>query len=240
MLQEALQLAGSTLAQVTDESSAIEALGHAPLLVPGEIENLKLTWPGDLPLAERWLAARAAAHPAITFRRLTDADLPMLHGWLHRPHVARWWLGEDDPPTLQDTVSDYGAAALAQSSDELFIAHAAAEPIGFIQSYVAKGSGDGWWEDEVDPGVRGVDQFLSDGDRLNQGLGTRMLGAFVARLFQDTAVTRVQADPHPANTRAIRCYSKVGFKPVREITTPDGPALLMVMERPAAAGATNP
>jgi 2-C-methyl-D-erythritol 4-phosphate cytidylyltransferase len=40
---------------VTDEASAIEALGLAPKLVPGEAENFKLTYPGDFALAERLL-----------------------------------------------------------------------------------------------------------------------------------------------------------------------------------------
>jgi 2-C-methyl-D-erythritol 4-phosphate cytidylyltransferase len=43
---------------VTDEASAIEALGHAPLLVPGELENFKLTWPQELALAARVLRSR--------------------------------------------------------------------------------------------------------------------------------------------------------------------------------------
>ena len=42
---------------ITDESSAIEALGHEPKLVRGEWENFKLTWPGDFALAERLLAS---------------------------------------------------------------------------------------------------------------------------------------------------------------------------------------
>lgn len=44
--------------RITDEASAIEALGHQPLLVPGAIDNIKLTWPDDFALAERWLGAR--------------------------------------------------------------------------------------------------------------------------------------------------------------------------------------
>ena len=57
LLQQALAQAGDG---VTDEASAIEALGHAPLLVPGELENFKVTWPQDLVLAERLLATRGA------------------------------------------------------------------------------------------------------------------------------------------------------------------------------------
>ncbi|WP_088280660.1 2-C-methyl-D-erythritol 4-phosphate cytidylyltransferase [Ideonella sp. A 288] len=58
-----LGLLGRALAEaggaVTDESSAVEALGHAPRLVPGEAENFKLTYPGDFALAERLLLNKA-------------------------------------------------------------------------------------------------------------------------------------------------------------------------------------
>jgi 2-C-methyl-D-erythritol 4-phosphate cytidylyltransferase len=55
LLQRALLAAGD---KVTDESSAIEALGLQPRLVPGEVENLKLTWPQDFALARRLLETR--------------------------------------------------------------------------------------------------------------------------------------------------------------------------------------
>jgi 2-C-methyl-D-erythritol 4-phosphate cytidylyltransferase len=43
---------------ITDEASAVEALGHQPLLVQGNFENIKITWPDDFALAERLLATR--------------------------------------------------------------------------------------------------------------------------------------------------------------------------------------
>jgi 2-C-methyl-D-erythritol 4-phosphate cytidylyltransferase len=55
-LKPALAAAGPC---VTDEASAVEALGHAPRLVRGELENLKVTWPEDFALAERLLATRS-------------------------------------------------------------------------------------------------------------------------------------------------------------------------------------
>ncbi len=57
LLQEALAFAG---AGVTDEASAIEALGHAPKLVAASLENFKITWPVDFDLAARLLKTR---HP---------------------------------------------------------------------------------------------------------------------------------------------------------------------------------
>ena len=55
LLRPALAAGGDA---VTDEASAIEALGHAPKLVQGEAENFKITWPGDFALAERLLGTR--------------------------------------------------------------------------------------------------------------------------------------------------------------------------------------
>jgi RimJ/RimL family protein N-acetyltransferase len=71
---------------------------------------------------------------------------------------------------------------------------------------------------------------------LGQGLGTAMVGEFVQFLWRDPAVTRIQADPAPTNARAIRCYEKAGFHSLGLITTPDGPALLMLLDRPLPIG----
>jgi 2-C-methyl-D-erythritol 4-phosphate cytidylyltransferase len=40
---------------VTDEAGAVEALGLAPRLVRGSVENLKVTWAEDFGIAERLL-----------------------------------------------------------------------------------------------------------------------------------------------------------------------------------------
>ena len=50
--QQALQAAGE---QVTDESSAMEAMGWQPRLVPGSARNFKVTYPEDFALAEALL-----------------------------------------------------------------------------------------------------------------------------------------------------------------------------------------
>ena len=48
-------------ALVTDEASAIEAMGLAPRLVPGNERNIKVTYADDLALAELYLTAAAGA-----------------------------------------------------------------------------------------------------------------------------------------------------------------------------------
>ncbi|MBH9554052.1 2-C-methyl-D-erythritol 4-phosphate cytidylyltransferase [Inhella sp. 4Y17] len=59
LLERALREAKTQGVVVTDEASAIEALGLRPLLVPCSMENLKVTLPQDFALAERLLRSRA-------------------------------------------------------------------------------------------------------------------------------------------------------------------------------------
>jgi len=165
---------------------------------------------------------------SISFRPLHASDFSMLHDWLCRPHVAEWWT---PLPTRVEVEADFAPMLAPDSPDRGYIALRDGQPLGFIQSYVVMGSGDGWWEDERDPGARGIDQFLAHAEQLNRGLGSAMVRAFTDQLFADPAVTRIQTDPSPRNARAIRSYAKAGFRALGEVVTPDGPALLMVRER---------
>jgi 2-C-methyl-D-erythritol 4-phosphate cytidylyltransferase len=56
-LQEALQRAGDA---VTDEASAMEAMGKRPKLIIGSVQNFKVTYPEDFALAQAVLLSRRA------------------------------------------------------------------------------------------------------------------------------------------------------------------------------------
>ena len=164
-----------------------------------------------------------------TFQPLAEQDLPRLHEWLNRPHLIEYW---GLPPTLEEVRDKYVPRMTSSPADEPYIAYLDDRPAGYIQSYVAVETDDGWWLGQHDAGVRGIDLFLADPEDLGRGLGTEMVSQFVRTLFTDPSVTRIQVDPAPGNGRAIRCYEKAGFHRVGSITTPDGDAILMVIERP--------
>jgi aminoglycoside 6'-N-acetyltransferase Ib len=165
----------------------------------------------------------------ITFRAMTRDDLPLFHEWLKRPHVAEWW---PDRSSLEELEQEYEPVFAGAIQHRCFFAMLDGEPIGFIQHYTPAAFHDeGWWLDEHDPAVRGIDQFLANESQLNRGLGSAMVRAFVRYLFADPNVSRIQTDPDPRNARAIRCYEKAGFHAVGEVTTLDGPALLMYCDR---------
>jgi 2-C-methyl-D-erythritol 4-phosphate cytidylyltransferase len=56
LLRDALA-AATDAACITDDASAIEAMGHTPMLVEGHPRNLKVTLPQDIRIAEMYLAA---------------------------------------------------------------------------------------------------------------------------------------------------------------------------------------
>ena len=101
--------------------------------------------------------------------------------------------------------------------------------LGMPSRTFALGSGDGWWEEETDPGTRNrpvTGECITTGQRL----GTKLVRALVELLFNDPEVTKIQTDPSPT-LEAIRCYEKAGFE--RQGTVTDGPAVYMVQTRQA-------
>jgi aminoglycoside 6'-N-acetyltransferase Ib len=163
-----------------------------------------------------------------SFRPLTRRDLPLLHEWLNRPHVAEWWEGT----TSFEYVEQTHGADLDSNVIWQYFARLDDQPVGYVQLYRVMGADPDWWTDETDPGARGVDQFLAHEVQLGRGLGSEMVRQFLARLLeQDPTVTKVQTDPSPQNGRAIRAYEKAGFRKLREVVTPDGPAILMGVTR---------
>ncbi len=166
-------------------------------------------------------------HLHVEFRPLTESDLPLLHSWLNRPHVLEWWNGAS---SLEDVRAKY-LPRIGSGKVRPYLAYLDSEPIGYIQSYVAIETEDGWWTGQSDPGVLGIDQFIADPRLLGQGLGTAMASQFAAWLLKDPRVGRLQVDPRPDNARAVRCYEKAGFRRQGVVATPDGPALLMTLDR---------
>jgi 2-C-methyl-D-erythritol 4-phosphate cytidylyltransferase/2-C-methyl-D-erythritol 2,4-cyclodiphosphate synthase len=115
LLREALSRAGDA---VTDESSAVEALGHAPKLVAGDAGNFKLTYADDFVRAERALAALEV--PMTTIRIGEGWDIhalvtgrPLILGGVTIPH-DQGLDGHSDADALAHAITDalLGAAAL--------------------------------------------------------------------------------------------------------------------------------
>jgi 2-C-methyl-D-erythritol 2,4-cyclodiphosphate synthase len=113
-----------TMGTASTMTSAVEALGLQPLLVPGSSDNFKVTLPGDLALAEAVLQRRqlqSSALPASAVLRVGQGfdvhvlceGRPLIIGGVNIPY-ARGLLGHSDADVLLHALIDalLGAAAL--------------------------------------------------------------------------------------------------------------------------------
>ena len=168
----------------------------------------------------------------VTFRRLTDDDLPMLHAWLNEPGVVQWWEGDD--VSWDAVVRDYGE----QNPDptEHWLAIVEDAPIGWIQSWAAadEPAEAAKWAPHVDAHAAGIDYLVADPGVRGSGLGSRMIKAFVDDVVfgLHPQYTQVAAAPYSANVASWRALEKAGFRFAAEIVDKDGPCRLMVIDRP--------
>ena len=160
------------------------------------------------------------------FRPVTAADLPMLAEWIARPHWQEWWGGpEEEIGHIRDMVE-------GRDTTRPFIFGEDGQELGYIQVWViADQRVEPWltvapWLRDLPDDAVGVDLSIADAARLGQGLGTRALRAFVAVLRAEGHGTIV-IDPDPANLRAVRAYTRAGFRPIPELLGRTGESLLM-------------
>jgi aminoglycoside 6'-N-acetyltransferase len=167
----------------------------------------------------------------LVFRPLTRNDLPRLHEWLNRPHVARWW---HERPTLDEVVARYAPAIEGKDPSDHYIAVADGREVGFVETYLIADHPD--WDAVVraGPGVAGADLFIAEPSLTGKGLGTAMLRRFVDEIvFAPEKTTACLADVDVDNTASLRAFEKAGFTRVGEIVDPESgrPHALLRRER---------
>ena len=145
-------------AEATDESSAIEALGHAPLLVRGELENFKLTWPADF---ETGGAVTEAAAMSVELRvgegwdtHALVAGRPLVLGGVTIPHT-HGLDGHSDADALLHAITDalFGAAGLGDIGrhfPDTDAAFAGADSIALLREAARRVAAAGWQIVNVD------------------------------------------------------------------------------------------
>lgn len=178
------------------------------------------------------MTGEKASAGAITFRRLIDDDLPMLHGWLNEPGVVQWWEGDD--VSWGAVVRDYGSAS--EDSTEHWIACLDAKAIGWIQCYPAVDEPeetDPWFALGIDRTAAGIDYLIGDRMARGKGLGTAMIRAFIVDVVfgRHPQWTAACACPYEANEASWRALASAGFRFVGIVDDPDGPCRLMALAR---------
>ncbi len=163
------------------------------------------------------------------FERLKARDLPLVHRWLHTPHVYRWW--HADAGTFEEVSARYSAYIEGREPVEPYLILYGNRSIGYIQTYHV--SDDEEYAELVGiEGSAGVDLFIGEEGLLYRGLGPRLIRRFLKEVvFADAGIEVCIIDPEPENEAAIRAYEKAGFRHFKSVETSEGPAYLMKLGR---------
>ena len=131
----------------------------------------------------------------VVVRSVTTSDLPALEAVMRCPGVRAWWWDFD--------IDEFAAELDDPDVCPLIIEHAG-EVVGYIQ-----------FSEEISVQYRsaGIDLSLHD-DHQGRGLGSDAVRTVARYLFAERGHHRLTIDPAVRNERAIRCYERVGFKPV--------------------------
>jgi len=170
----------------------------------------------------------------VTFRRLTDEDLPLLHRWLNEPGVVRWWEGDD--VSWEGVVRDYGSGQT--DPVEFHLALLEGDPVGWIQCYAVADEPEEagpWWELGIDRTAAGIDYLIGEPAARGRGLGSSMIRCFVRDVVfaGHPHWTQACAAPLEANVASWRALERAGFRFVGLVPNADGVGRLMAVDRPA-------
>jgi RimJ/RimL family protein N-acetyltransferase len=165
------------------------------------------------------------------FRPLEEADLRLLHEWLQRTHVRRWW---SEHETYDDVVEHYLPAIEGREPTDHYVVLLDRRPVAFVETYLVSDYPDYARAVGVGAGVAGVDLFIAEEELTGKGLGSEVLRTFVRDVvFAEPATTACIAGPETRNIASIRAFEKAGFRRVGEFLEPDDAELhtLVRLER---------
>ncbi|SHN47235.1 GNAT family N-acetyltransferase [Cryptosporangium aurantiacum] len=133
----------------------------------------------------------------VRLRVATADDVPALAAIRSKPEVYdRWRGGEDLTGTVAGELTEDDVVVLAVQFED--------RVVGAIQ-----------WGEEEDPEYRhaSIDIYLDPAVH-GRGLGTDAVRTLARYLIDERGHHRLVIDPAADNEAAIRCYAKVGFRPV--------------------------
>jgi aminoglycoside 6'-N-acetyltransferase len=152
------------------------------------------------------------------FRPLGTGDLRLLHEWLQREHVRRWWT---ERQTYEQVVEHYLPAIEGREPTDVYLIFLDERPAGFIQTYVVSAHPEYQKLVGVEDSVAGVDLFLADAELTGRGIGSRALAQFVNDVVFSAPTTHACiADPDAENVASLRAFERVGFTRVRDFVDP--------------------
>lgn len=145
----------------------------------------------------------------VRLRRAEKPDIPRLAEIRSTPEVRQHWRGGDD--MVAEVEKDF-----SEPDSTAYVIELDGRVVGWVQ-----------WAAEEEPDYRHASMDIYVDPAVHgRGVGTDALRTLARHLIDDHGHHRLTIDPAAHNEAAIRCYTKVGFRPVgitrRSERGPDG------------------
>ncbi|MET0315242.1 MAG: GNAT family N-acetyltransferase [Rhodococcus fascians] len=154
----------------------------------------------------------------ITFRRVVDADFPLIGQWLSHPHVARWWNQDSSAAAVE---RDFGPVARGEEPAQDLLAFEDGAPFALVQRCR--------WADypedlaaiaayiDMPPEATTIDYLIGEVSEIHRGRGTRLIAAFAEDTFRAYPSSNSIIVPVVAgNRQSWRALEKAGFRRIGE------------------------
>ena len=165
---------------------------------------------------------------SISFRPLSNDDLPRMLRWLEDPDVSPWY--GDGELTLANLAARYADRIAGTDTTQSFITEIDGQPVGYIQCYriadepgvAARYARQLGLPPMPEPGAVGTDLLIGEATFRNRGWGAPILRAFHRQIvFGALQASVAVIAPSPENIRAIRTYEKTGFRWLKTVPVVD-------------------
>lgn len=147
----------------------------------------------------------------LSFKKLDYDDLELMSKWLSSSEVKKWYPVSD--PSIDGVKKKYTPVIQGTEPINAYIVVIDGQKGGYVQGY--------WCKDFPNPELKscppdhscGLDIFIGEESFRGQGLGPRVLSAFLHEIiFGCMGAKHCLVDPQVSNLRAIRAYQAVGFR----------------------------
>lgn len=163
-----------------------------------------------------------------SFRTLDPvADLDLVHGWMHQPHVVPFWQLD----VSREEVAAHLEGVIASGHSEPLIGCVDGTAVSYWEVYWAARDplAEHYAAAEHDQGVH---LLIGPLELTGRGLGRRLLDTVAAwQLGREPRTERIVAEPDVRNRRMIHVFERCGFVREAEVDLPDKRAALMVRHR---------
>jgi len=154
----------------------------------------------------------------VGFTPLRREDFPLLSSWFATPHCRRWWCDDPAPAAIE---KEYGGCVDRREPAQVFIAHCGGRPVGMVQ-YFRFGDYPEFMDlcgqiAPVPADFCSMDYLIGPPDALGKGIGTAMVAALVARIWEaHPQAPGIIVPVHSDNQASWRTLARLGFVRIAE------------------------